>query len=40
MYLVRVADEEQMMIEQFGDAYREYMQRTGRLMPKLSLSGG
>src|SRR5512136_320074 len=30
MYLVRVADEEEMMIEQFGNEYREYMQRTGR----------
>jgi protein-S-isoprenylcysteine O-methyltransferase Ste14 len=39
MYLVRVSDEEQMMIEQFGNEYREYMRRTGRLMPKLSNSG-
>lgn len=35
MYLVRVSDEEEMMIEQFGDEYREYMRRTGRLIPKL-----
>jgi protein-S-isoprenylcysteine O-methyltransferase Ste14 len=35
MYLVRVSDEEKMMIEQFGDEYREYMRRTGRLIPKL-----
>ncbi len=36
MYLVRVSDEEEMMIEQFGDEYRKYMRRTGRLLPKLS----
>ena len=36
MYLFRVSDEEAMMIEQFGDEYRDYMQRTGRLVPKLS----
>ena len=37
MYLVRISDEEEMMIEQFGDEYREYMRRTGRLIPKLSI---
>lgn len=37
MYFIRVSDEEKMMIEQFGDAYREYMQRTGRLIPHLRL---
>jgi protein-S-isoprenylcysteine O-methyltransferase Ste14 len=36
MYLFRVSDEEEMMVEQFGDEYRDYMQRTGRLVPKLS----
>ncbi len=35
MYLFRISDEEEMMIEQFGDEYREYMRRTGRLVPKL-----
>lgn len=35
MYLVRVSDEEEMMIEQFGDKYRKYMERTERLIPKL-----
>ena len=35
LYLVRVSDEEEMMIGQFGDEYREYMRRTGRLTPKL-----
>jgi protein-S-isoprenylcysteine O-methyltransferase Ste14 len=27
--------EEQMLITQFGDQYREYMQRTGRFLPPL-----
>ncbi len=31
----RLGREEQMMIDQFGDAYRQYMQRTGRLLPRL-----
>lgn len=31
----RLPREEQMMIDQFGDEYRVYMQRTGRLYPKL-----
>ena len=35
MYFARVADEERMLIEQFGDEYRAYMQRTGRLFPRL-----
>jgi len=34
LYLARVGHEEQMMIDQFGDEYREYMKRTGRLVPK------
>lgn len=37
MYLFRVSDEEAMMVEQFGDEYRDYMQKTGRLLPKLSV---
>ena len=31
----RMRVEEEMMIEQFGDEYREYMKRTGRLFPRL-----
>ena len=31
---LRVAPEEGAMIEQFGDEYREYMKRTGRILPK------
>jgi protein-S-isoprenylcysteine O-methyltransferase Ste14 len=38
MYLARVTDEERMLIEQFGDEYRAYMQRTGRLLPPLCSS--
>lgn len=34
LYVERVDEEEALMIEQFGDAYREYMQRTGRLLPR------
>jgi len=34
MYWARVADEEQMLIDQFGDEYHAYMRRTGRLIPK------
>ena len=35
MYVLRVSSEEEMMLEQFGDAYRDYMDRTGRLVPRL-----
>ncbi|MHB1001575.1 MAG: protein-S-isoprenylcysteine O-methyltransferase [Armatimonadota bacterium] len=35
MYSLRVSSEEQMMVDQFGDEYREYMQHTGRLLPRL-----
>lgn len=33
LYLIRVPSEEAMMLEHFGEAYREYCQRTGRLLP-------
>ncbi len=36
LYLFRVTREEQMMREFFGEPYRRYQQRTGRLWPKLS----
>jgi protein-S-isoprenylcysteine O-methyltransferase Ste14 len=32
----RIPSEEEMMIEQFGDEYREYMKQTGRLFPRIS----
>jgi protein-S-isoprenylcysteine O-methyltransferase Ste14 len=34
-YLLRFSSEEQMMLEQFGDAYKDYMKRTGRILPRL-----
>jgi protein-S-isoprenylcysteine O-methyltransferase Ste14 len=34
-YIFRVRAEEQMMIETFGEQYREYMQKTGGVLPKL-----
>jgi protein-S-isoprenylcysteine O-methyltransferase Ste14 len=34
-YWFRVADEEKMMLEGFGEEYREYMKITGRIFPKL-----
>jgi protein-S-isoprenylcysteine O-methyltransferase Ste14 len=33
LYFGRVAREEQMMLETFGDSYRAYMARTGRVFP-------
>lgn len=35
LFFGRVAREEQMMLEAFGDEYREYMARTGRIIPGL-----
>jgi protein-S-isoprenylcysteine O-methyltransferase Ste14 len=34
LYLIRVPREEQMMEDHFGDAYRVYMKRTGRFLPR------
>jgi len=34
-YLIRIKNEEAMMIEQFGAAYKAYMERTDRIIPKL-----
>ncbi len=36
VYFRRVPREEQMMIDHFGDDYRQYMQRTGGVIPKRS----
>ncbi len=33
-YLLRVRAEEQMMIDEFGDQYRAYMQKVGGVLPK------
>ncbi|GAB3639436.1 protein-S-isoprenylcysteine O-methyltransferase [Spirosoma arcticum] len=35
MYLGRVRNEEQMMMDAFGEPYKAYMRSTGRLLPKL-----
>jgi len=35
MYLLRVQPEERMMLEHFGEEYRSYMNRTGRVIPRL-----
>jgi protein-S-isoprenylcysteine O-methyltransferase Ste14 len=35
IYLERVPREERMLVEQFGDAYRAYMARTGGIFPRL-----
>lgn len=34
IYLIRVPREEQMMLDTFGDDYREYMKNTGRFLPR------
>ena len=34
-YLLRVQAEEQMMVDTFGNEYREYMKRTGEVLPKI-----
>ena len=36
MLIVRLPKEEEKLIERFGDEYREYMKRTGRLLPKIT----
>ena len=35
LYLMRIPKEEQMMLEYFGEEYRLYMSRTGRLIPRI-----
>ncbi|MEW6228991.1 MAG: protein-S-isoprenylcysteine O-methyltransferase [Bacillota bacterium] len=35
IYVLRVPQEERMMIDHFGDEYRSYMERTGRVVPPL-----
>jgi protein-S-isoprenylcysteine O-methyltransferase Ste14 len=36
-YLLRVQAEEKMMLDRFGDQYREYMKNVGGLVPKWSM---
>jgi len=38
-YLMRVSNEERMMLNRFGEEYRVYMQKTGRIIPRWSLIG-
>ena len=35
LYLLRVPREEKVMLNEFGDEYRQYMRRTGRVTPRL-----
>jgi len=35
--LVRIRKEEKIMLEKFGDEYRDYMEKTGGLLPRLDL---
>jgi protein-S-isoprenylcysteine O-methyltransferase Ste14 len=35
IYLLYIREEEQLMIERYGDTYREYRQRVGGLVPRL-----
>jgi protein-S-isoprenylcysteine O-methyltransferase Ste14 len=37
LYLTRVPEEERLMLDSFGDEYRQYMARTGRLVPRSRL---
>lgn len=38
MLMVRLPQEEKNLIERFGDEYKDYMKRTGRLIPKIRTS--
>ncbi len=35
LYFIRMPREEQMMLEHFGEEYRAYMERTGRVVPRM-----
>jgi protein-S-isoprenylcysteine O-methyltransferase Ste14 len=35
LYILRVPREERMMLDRFGEGYRAYMDRTGRIVPRL-----
>ena len=37
LYVFRVRIEERMMLDRFGTEYEEYVQRTGRLIPRLGV---
>ena len=38
LYFARVQSEEKLMLDTFGDEYRDYIRRTGRLFPSLRKS--
>lgn len=38
-FRLRISGEEKMMLQQFGDEYREYLRRTGRFLPGRAASG-
>lgn len=38
LYVVRIAAEEKMLLDRFGERYRDYMHQTGRLLPRLKKS--
>ncbi len=35
LYLLRVPQEERMMLDHFGEEYKSYMNKTGRVIPRL-----
>lgn len=35
LYVIRVPKEEEMLLQEFGDDYQEYMNKTGRVIPKV-----
>jgi protein-S-isoprenylcysteine O-methyltransferase Ste14 len=37
--VLRIRGEEKMMLQQFGDEYRRYMKRTGKLLPSAPRRG-
>jgi len=39
LYILYVPAEEKMMLDTFGDQYRDYLKRTGGLIPRLSKAG-
>ena len=39
LVIVRVPREEAMMLEGFGESYRQYMTRTGQFVPRLRSAG-